>query len=169
MEHRHNLEFKFCPLCGSPTQAEKIYGKLRAACPSCDWVYFEDPKVAAAVVIQQNGSILLTRRIFHPNKGDWTLPAGFVDARENPEDAAVREALEETGLHVRILKLREIISGREHDRGADMVIVYEAEIIGGELKAGDDADQVAFFPIDQLPPLAFQATKKVIESITSQS
>jgi len=77
--------------------------------------------------------------------------------------------LEETGLHVRILKLREIISGREHDRGADMVIVYEAEIIGGELKAGDDADQVAFFPIDQLPPLAFQATKKVIESITSQS
>lgn len=168
MENEHNLDFKFCPYCGSPTQAEKIYGKIRATCPSCDWVYFEDPKVAAAVLIQQNGSILLTRRIFNPHKGNWSLPAGFVDAREKPEDAAVREALEETGLHVKINKLREIISGREHDRGADMVIVYEAEIIGGELKAGDDADQVAFFPIDQLPPLAFQATRKVIESLSLQ-
>ena len=166
MEHQHNLEFKFCPYCGAPTQAKEVYGKIRATCTSCEWVYFEDPKVAAAVLIQQNGSVLLTRRIFNPNKGNWTLPAGFVDAREKPEDAAEREALEETGLHVKINKLREIISGREHDHGADMVIVYEAEIIGGELKAGDDADQVAFFPIDQLPPLAFQATKKVIESLS---
>jgi ADP-ribose pyrophosphatase YjhB (NUDIX family) len=61
--------------------------------------------------------------------------------------------------------LRNIISGREHERGADMVIVYEAEVIGGELSAGDDADEVAFFPLNQLPPLAFQATKKVIESL----
>jgi hypothetical protein len=46
-----------------------------------------------------------------------------------------------------------------------MVIVYDAEIIGGKISAGDDADKVAFFPLNQLPPLAFQATKKVIESL----
>jgi 8-oxo-dGTP diphosphatase len=128
-------------------------------------VHYEDPKVAAAVLVQQNGSILLARRIFNPNKGEWTLPAGFVDAREDPEQAAIRECFEETGLDVKITKLRGIISGREHERGADMVIVYDADIIGGELRAGDDADQVSFFPLDQLPPIAFQATKKVLESL----
>lgn len=168
MDHHHKHEFKFCPLCGTPTIEKEVYGKVRVACPNCNWVHFEDPKVAAAVLIQQNGSILLARRIFNPNKGDWTLPAGFIDARENPEDAAIREALEETGLEVKITRLREIISGREHDRGADIVIVYDAEVIGGELQAGDDADEVAFFPLDQLPPIAFKATKKVIQSLSKR-
>lgn len=165
MDHHHNQEFKFCPLCGTSTKEKEVYGKVRVACPNCNWVHFEDPKVAAAVLIQQNGAVLLARRIFNPNKGDWTLPAGFVDARENPEVAAIREAFEETGLEVKITRLREIISGREHVRGADIVIVYEAEVIGGELQAGDDADEVAFFPLDKLPPIAFQATKKVINSL----
>lgn len=168
MDHHHKQEFKFCPLCGTPTQEKEVYGKVRAACPNCGWAHFEDPKVAAAVLIQQNGSVLLARRIFNPNKGDWTLPAGFVDAREDPEDAAIREALEETGLEVKIARLREIISGREHDRGADIVIVYDAEVIGGNLRAGDDADEVAFFPLDQLPSIAFKATKKVIDSLNKR-
>jgi len=168
VDHHLKQEFKFCPLCGTPTKEKEVYGKVRVTCPNCNWVYFEDPKVAAAVLIQQNGSILLARRIFNPNKGDWSLPAGFVDARENPEDAAIREALEETGLAVKITRLREIISGREHDRGADIVIVYEAEVIGGELQAGDDADEVAFFPLDRLPSIAFKATKKVIESLSKR-
>jgi ADP-ribose pyrophosphatase YjhB (NUDIX family) len=163
--HHHHIEIKFCPYCGSYIQPKEVYGKARATCPACGWAHYEDPKVAAAVLVQQNGSILLARRIFNPNKGDWTLPAGFIDAHEDPKDAAIRECLEETGLDVRIIRLRDIISGREHDRGADMVIVYDAEIIGGKLSAGDDADEVAFFPLNQLPPIAFQATKKVIESL----
>jgi len=166
--HHHLIDIKFCPYCGSPIQPKEIYGKARATCPACEWVHYEDPKVAAAVLVQQNGSILLARRIFNPNKGDWTLPAGFVDAHEDPMDAAIRECLEETGLVVRITRLRNIISGREHERGADMVIVYEAEVIGGELCAGDDADEVAFFPLNQIPRLAFQATKKVIESLQEE-
>lgn len=163
--HHHLIDIKFCPYCGTPIQPKEVYGKARASCPACGWVHYEDPKVAAAVLVLQNGTILLTRRIFNPNKGDWTLPAGFVDAHEDPKDAAIRECLEETGLIVRITRLRDIVSGREHERGADMVIVFEAEIIGGQLSAGDDADEVAFFQLNQLPPIAFQATKKVIESL----
>jgi len=71
--------------------------------------------------------------------------------------------LEETGLIVKITGLIDIISGREHPRGADMIIVYAADVIGGTLIAGDDADQVNFFPLDQLPELAFQATKQIIQ------
>ncbi len=168
MGHHQHETINFCPYCGTATQKKEAYGKLRATCPSCGWVNFEDPKVAAAVLVMDNGSVLLTRRIFNPHKGHWTLPAGFVDAHEGPEDAAIRECMEETGLEVKIVKLVDVISGREHERGADMIIVYQAQIIGGKLIAGDDADKVAFFSLNELPPLAFQATKKILGSLKKQ-
>lgn len=152
----------FCPLCGTPTRDEPLFGRLRARCPACGWVHFEDPKVAAGVLVEQDGQVLLTRRINPPHDGEWSLPAGFVDAHEDPAEAAARECLEETGLVVRITGLLEIVSGREHEHGADFVIVYRAEITGGQLQAGDDADRAAFFARSDLPPLAFAATRKVL-------
>jgi ADP-ribose pyrophosphatase YjhB (NUDIX family) len=156
---------QFCILCGTRVNQEEKFGRLRPVCPSCGWIYFTDPKVAAAVVIIQNGRVLLTRRINEPFQGYWTLPAGFMDAGENPEETARRECLEETGLQVKITGLADLISGREHQHGADLVIVYEAEITGGILQAGDDADQVAFFPLNDLPALAFAATQKTLQKL----
>jgi ADP-ribose pyrophosphatase YjhB (NUDIX family) len=126
-------------------------------------VHFDDPKVAAAVVVEQEGKILLVRRAYNPEQGKWSLPAGFVDADEDPQQAAVRECLEETGLRVRILGLMDVIYGREHPRGASIVIVYRGEVDGGSLAAGDDAGEVALFAPSALPPLAFRATKQVVE------
>ena len=48
--------------------------------------------------------------------------------------------------------------------GADFVIVYQAEVIGGEMQADDDADAVEWFAKNNLPPLAFRATQKVLQS-----
>jgi ADP-ribose pyrophosphatase YjhB (NUDIX family) len=70
--------------------------------------------------------------------------------------------LEETGLSVRVTRVHDIVSGREHERGADFVIVYQAEILEGEMKADDDADAVEWFDLDHLPLLAFLATRKVL-------
>jgi ADP-ribose pyrophosphatase YjhB (NUDIX family) len=58
----------------------------------------------------------------------------------------------------------DIISGKEHPRGADFIIVYEASVIDGKLKPDDDADEVEWFARENLPPLAFRATQKVLES-----
>jgi 8-oxo-dGTP diphosphatase len=88
-----------------------------------------------------------------------------VDAFEDPARAAERECLEETGLVVKVTSLLDVIAGREHPRGADMVIVYCAEMQGGELKAGDDADEAGFFALEQLPPLAFEATRRVLAAL----
>jgi len=161
--NHHSKIIQFCPYCGNKTEEKIVNHEKRITCPNCDWVHYEDPKVAAAVVIFHNNELLLTRRVFNPHKGLWTLPAGFVNAYEDPKSAACRECLEETGLVVRISGLIDMISGREHPRGADMIIVYAAEVIGGTLIAGDDADLVNFFPLDQLPELAFQATKQVVQ------
>jgi ADP-ribose pyrophosphatase YjhB (NUDIX family) len=86
-----------------------------------------------------------------------------VNADEDPAEAARRECLEETGLSVRVTRVVDIVAGREHPRGADFVIVYAAEVLAGELAPADDADQAEWFPVETLPPLAFRATRSVLE------
>ena len=135
---------------------------MRAVCPQCEWIHFLDPKVAAAVLIEQDGRVLLVRRAGEPFRGFWSLPAGFINGGEDPAEAAVRECLEETGLTVRVTRVLDIISGKEHARGADFIIVYQAEVISGELKADDDADAVEWFERGKLPQLAFRATQVVL-------
>jgi len=153
--------FKVCPRCGACLGEAMHYGRLRPECPVCHWIYFADPKVAAAALVELDRRVLLVRRTNEPQRGFWTLPAGFVDAGEDPARAAERECLEETGLAVRVTGLFDVIAGQEHPRGAHIVIIYRAEVTGGELRPGDDADRAAFFDPQALPPLAFAATRKV--------
>jgi len=141
---------------------KELYGKVRAVCPQCEWIHFLDPKVAAAVLIEQDGRVLLVRRAGEPFRGLWSLPAGFINGGEDPAQAAARECLEETGLTVRVTRVLEIISGKEHPRGADFIIVYQAEVIEGVLKPDDDADAVEWFERQNLPQLAFRATQVVL-------
>jgi ADP-ribose pyrophosphatase YjhB (NUDIX family) len=157
-------DFNFCPRCGASVTHEERFGRVRPVCPQCGWIHFVDPKVAAAVLVIQNGRVLLVRRVNEPFRGLWTLPAGFVNGGEDPAEAAERECVEETGLTVRVTRVFDIVSGREHPRGADFVIVYVAEALGGELKADDDADAVEWFDKNNLPQLAFRATQKVLQS-----
>jgi 8-oxo-dGTP diphosphatase len=140
-----------------------LFGQQRPVCPDCGWIYFADPKVAAGVVVEDENGVLLVRRVNEPGRGMWSFPAGFVDAGEDPARAAQRECQEETGLEVVIVRLIDVIAGREHERGADILIVYAAKVVGGSLAPGDDADQAAFFPRSSLPPLAFRATQLAIE------
>ena len=155
-------EINFCPRCGTEVIQALRFGNLRPVCPACDWIYFADPKVAAAALIENDGKILLVRRANDPMRGLWTLPAGFIDAGENPADAVVRECLEETGYQVQIIRLVDVLFGQEHPRGAHILIVYEAEIVSGAAVAGDDVDQIGFFSRQALPPLAFATTQKVL-------
>lgn len=156
------VEVKYCQRCGTPMTWQERFGRLRPVCPQCDWTYFPDPKVAVAALVEQDGQVLLVRRANDPERGKWTLPAGFVDAGEDPARAAERECLEETGLLVRVGKLLDVLYGQEHPRGAHIVIFYQAEIVSGSPHPGDDVDGVEFFSRDNLPPLAFKTTRKVL-------
>ena len=138
------------------------FGRVRPVCPQCGWIHFTNPKVAAAVLVEQDGRVLLVRRVNEPFRGLWTLPAGFIDESEDPARAAERECLEETSLIVRATKVLDVIAGREHERGADFIIVYGAEVISGDLVPADDADAAEWFDRDHLPPLAFRATRIVL-------
>ena len=158
----NHSEIRYCVRCGGSLEERELFGTHRLVCPACGWTFFEDPKVAVGVVVEHDRNILLVRRLNEPMPGLWSIPAGFMDAHEDPRQAAERECLEETGLIVRTGPVAAVVGGREHPTGADIVIAYHAVIISGELKAGDDAGEVGFFARDALPPLAFRATRIAI-------
>lgn len=148
-------EVHYCVRCGAAVQRQPRFGRVRPVCPRCGWVFFPDPKVAVTVLILQDGHVLLVQRGNEPRQGCWTLPGGFMDAGEDPLHAAERECLEETGLYVRVTHLLQVIHPKREVPGADLVLYYRAEPYSGEIQAGDDAAQVRFFSLTDLPELAF--------------
>jgi ADP-ribose pyrophosphatase YjhB (NUDIX family) len=100
-----------------------------------------------------------------PGQGKWTIPGGFVEYDEDPREAVVREVLEETGYPVDVVKLLDVIYGREHERGASLVIAYLAHLLADEPTRRTDekeVDDVGFFSPDRLPSIAFRATQRAI-------
>ncbi|MFZ5428103.1 MAG: NUDIX domain-containing protein [Thermodesulfobacteriota bacterium] len=133
------LATPICDACGRPLQT------YRNPTPTVDVVIYSPSE----------GVVLIKRG--NPPFG-WALPGGFVDYGETAEGAAVREALEETGLQVILTGLLGVYSDPARDpRKHTMSVVYTAQAVDASaLGAGDDASDAAFFPLDALPePLAF--------------
>ena len=121
------------------------------------------------MVVDQSNRLLLVLRNMPPEKGKWGLPAGYVDAGEDPRLAAEREASEETGLLVSIEEVLDIYHNPPEQGGANLFILYKAQQIGGELKAGDDAAAAQFFALDNLPTLAFASTQDAVRRLQGNS
>ncbi|HOO53686.1 MAG TPA: NUDIX hydrolase [Methanothrix sp.] len=111
--------------------------------------------LAADALILFDGGIVLIRRTNSPYQGFYALPGGFVEVGETVEDAAKREAKEETGLDITLLKLVGVYSKPDRDpRGHVVSVSYLAEG-RGELAAGSDAGSAEVFDPEKLPLLAF--------------
>ncbi|MBC7373968.1 MAG: NUDIX domain-containing protein [Frankiales bacterium] len=134
-------------------------------CTACGRVHHRDPKVGVGVVVlDERGRLLLVRRGVGPGKGLWALPAGFVDAGEDPRKAAARETLEETGLIVDVGRVIDVYPTGS-TTGASFFLAFEAQLVGGELAAADDALDAAFFGAAELPELAFPSTAEAAKGL----
>lgn len=157
------LEMNYCPCCGHALEDRFVFGRVRRKCPACGFIFFRDPKVAAGVLAEKDHQVLLVRRLYEPHVGDWALPAGFVEIDEGPVQAALRELTEETGLIGKITGVVGTYHVESDPRGSIVMILYHAQVVGGELIAGDDAQEVRFFEADNLPAnLAFASTKRAL-------
>jgi 8-oxo-dGTP diphosphatase len=158
-----------CPVCGARVEERQVDGRVRPVCPKCGRVHFADPKVAVAILLERHGDVLLVRRVNEPERGRWTLPAGYVDAGENPRHAARRECREETGLEIDVESVHDVLFESGPGKVPTIVIVYRATLRGGTLLPGDDASEVGFFSPTGLPELGFDSTRRALADWMSES
>jgi 8-oxo-dGTP diphosphatase len=155
--------FKYCPMCGAGLDRVDEGAATRMKCGECGYVQYLNPSPAAGVLVRdEKERILLVRRRFEPYRGLWTMPAGFIEYGEDAEGTAVRELKEETGLVIEIDRLHAVESCRDDPRGNTVLVLFEGRVTGGELAAGDDAEEVGFFPPGDLPEIAFACQRRVL-------
>ena len=151
----------FCLECGTALEARHQEDRLRPTCPACGFIHYLDPKVAVAVVLADDGGVLLGKRGVDPGAGRWSFPAGYVNRGEALEVAAVREVFEELGLTVRLTGLIGVYS----EEGSPVVlIVYAGDAMAGEpVPDGREVEEVRRFSLDALPEdLAFPHDRRVL-------
>lgn len=158
-----NSRFRFCPVCGGSLISKRLNEQNRQVCSACGFVFYQNPVPAVGMIIPRNEKIVMVKRGEEPYRGHWCLPAGFVELEETPRQCAVREAKEETGLDIRVKELFGVYAGQDDPRVRVVLIIYLTEMIGGELRAGDDASDVRLFGPDELPEkIAFGSHRRAI-------
>ncbi len=154
------MNYLYCPLCGNPLIICEVAGQHRPKCFLCNFIHFSDPKVAVGVIATKNDLVLLQKRRHNPGKGKWSFPAGYVDAGEKVEEAALREVRDETLVEVKLGGLVGVYS----EAGSPLVfIVYRGVIVGGEPGPGDESLEAALFSVESIPPLAFPHDEQILE------
>ena len=143
---------RFCTACGAPVVEREIDHYMRSICTGCSKILYRNPVPATGCVVEQHDTVLLARRRFEPWKDCWYVPSGFVEYGDEVEETARREVREETGLVVELGPLFGVYSYFDDPRQDGIIILYRASVVGGELEAGDDAAEVAFFAAAGLPP-----------------
>jgi len=126
----------------------------------------ETPFLMVDVVVpSEEGQILLIRRGTDPYEGYWALPGGFVEVGETVENAAIREAEEETGLKVEIERLVGVYSDPDRDpRGHNVSCAFLAHAREGELSAATDAAETSFLDPSEVE-LAFDHEKIIADAL----
>lgn len=153
------FEPRFCPSCGGSLQEQQVEDRRRPVCVACGFVYYFDPKVAVAVIVPHGDGIVLGRRAIDPGQGDWSFPSGYVDRGEVVEEAALREVREEIGLDVAL----DGLVGLYSEAGETVIlVVYAARLLGGVLAPGPEMSDLAIFPPNDLPKMAFRHDRKII-------
>lgn len=131
--------------------------------------------VIFGTIPNQETEVLLIQRKSEPFQGKWALPGGFIDENENAEQAAKRELLEETGLEQEnIYQFYTFSTPGRDPRGWTVSVAYWALVNKHDcqVQAGDDAQEVDWFPISKLPELAFdhdEILKKAIQILQMET
>ena len=116
--------------------------------------YANPSPAIAALVLDEEGRLLLGRRAFEPDLGMWDTIGGFLEEDEDALAALHREVLEETGLEVSVGEFVGAYSDRYgdgDDTPAVLNLVFEARMVSGEPQPADDVTELAWFPRDELP------------------
>lgn len=155
---------KFCTACGSPTD-EKIPvddDHPRAVCTNCGQIHYINPKVVVGCIPELDGKILLCKRDIEPQKGLWTLPAGFLEDKEAVQDGALRETFEETRAKVKITAPYRLFN---ICFVSQIYFMFRAEMTSDYFGPTTESIDVRLFDESEIPwdQIAFRVIKQTLE------
>ncbi len=154
----------YCLRCGSPLALSFVEGRDRFHCLACGYIHYENPVPGVGVLIEHDGQLVVIRRGHEPHTGEWALPSGFIEADETVEQAAVREAFEETSLDIELIELFGVHSFPEGPPRSGIIVFYRARPLDiHRMQSGDDASEVQLFRPDELPPLCFRTHREAVD------
>jgi 8-oxo-dGTP diphosphatase len=172
-------ELSYCYKCGSELEGKFYENRERYYCPNCEEIRFRNSVPVAGVFVVRGDEVLMIKRGSEPHKGKWSYPAGYLEFDEKPEEGAVRELEEETGLTADKEEM-ELVSSI-HLEHPDKFVVGNAyatkfENVQGEIKAGDDAEEARFWTIKEMrsnvkdieSPKIIEAANKAIQMMSDQ-
>jgi ADP-ribose pyrophosphatase YjhB (NUDIX family) len=159
-----SFDFRYCPHCANQLQPFVDGERLRSHCNVCGWIHYLNPTVGVAIVLFENGRLLLGER----QDGGWCIPCGHVEWDESIEEAANREFMEETGLDVSLESILAAHSNFHDPQHHTVGIWYLGKRVGGSLRAGGDLRRVGFFSLDNIPTLKFPTDCKVIKQLRAK-
>ena len=122
--------------------------RARLMCPDCGFIHYENPKMIVGAVARWDDRILLCRRAIAPRLGYWTLPAGYLELNEAPEEGARREAWEEAYAKIEITSLLAVY---DIPRLSQVQLIYRARLIDESVKPGAESQAVALFEWGEIP------------------
>lgn len=158
------FQWNHCGICGRALVLANDGQSTRPHCPHCRRFFYLNPTPAACCFVARGDDLLFTQRAVEPFRGGWTLPGGFIELGETPEEAALRELHEETNLRAQRATLLGVSTRQSKVSGAIMVLGYIVEEWEGEeeMRPDTDAQSVAFFSRDARPDLVFGVHRELI-------
>jgi ADP-ribose pyrophosphatase YjhB (NUDIX family) len=134
----------------------------RLVCPECAFVEYVNPKLVVGAVVTHGERILLCRRAIEPRKGYWTIPAGYLELHESPDEGARREAWEEAYARIEIDALLAVYTVR---RASQVQLIYRARLLDPEVRPGPESLEVGLFAPEDVPwdDLAFPTVRWALD------
>jgi ADP-ribose pyrophosphatase YjhB (NUDIX family) len=120
----------------------------RSVCDHCNHVVYDNPKIVVGSVVLHDNKVLLCRRAIEPRKGYWTVPAGYMELGETPQEGAIREAREEANAH---LVLGDLLAIYTIKHLSQVQMIYRATLASPTFAAGTESLEVKLFAFDEIP------------------
>lgn len=155
---------KFCSQCGSTVELRIPEGDNlpRFVCSQCTTIHYQNPKIVAGCIPEWQDKILLCKRAIEPQRGYWTLPAGFMENNETTPNAAQRETQEEANANVEIISLYAMF---DIPHISQVYLMFRARLLDLEFAPGVESLEVDLFTEDQIPwdELAFPVINETLK------
>ena len=154
---------RFCSQCGGTLKVRIPAGddRPRHVCDRCGIIHYQNPKLVAGAIVEEDGRLLLCRRAIEPRYGFWTIPAGYMENGETVAECARREAREEAGASLAELAPYAMLDLPFIDQ---VYFVFRAGLATPEVAPGAESLDVRFFSPAEIPwpELSFAVVRQVL-------